>query len=122
MKLQQCHGSDYSAAQYTLWSEMLVAEMHDSLDNPPKVPMLRLKRVCGRSSKCSNDLKAALTGMTNSIVATFSLQIPAHPSGSGINSNSPGLATQPKRLGYFNHFLGCLSFPFSGSRFDLLCA
>ena len=103
--------------QYTLWLEMLVAEMHDSLDNPPKVPMLRLKRVCGRSSKCSNDLKAALTGMANSIVATFSHQMPVHPSGSGINSNSPGLATQPKNTGYFNHFyrLSQLSF----SRFKI---
>ena len=99
-----------------------MAEMHDSLDNPRKVPMLRLKRVCGRSSKCSNDLKAALTGMANSIVATFSRQMPVHPSGSGINSNSPGLATQPKNtLVTLTTFIGCLSFPFPGSRFDLLC-
>ena len=93
---------------------MLVAEMHDSFDNPPKVPMLRLKRVCGRSSKCSNDLKAALTGMTNSIVATFSREILVHSSGSGINSNSPGLATQPKHLGYFNHIFRLSQLSFSG--------
>ena len=33
-RLQQEHGSDYSADQYTLWAEMLVGETHDSFDSP----------------------------------------------------------------------------------------
>jgi len=53
---------------------MHVAETHDSLENPPKVLMFRLKRVYGRSSTLSSDLKAALTGMANSIVAAFSIK------------------------------------------------
>lgn len=63
VKLQQNHGSNYSTVQYTLWTEMLVGETHDSLDNPSEVPMFELKRVHGKSSTCSSDLNAALTGM-----------------------------------------------------------
>ena len=94
VKLQQRHGSDYSAVQYTLWAEMLVGETHDSLDNPPDVPMFGLKRVRGRSSTCSSDLNATLTGMANSIVTALSPQVPVCPSGSGINSNSPSKSVE----------------------------
>ena len=70
-----------------------MGETHDSLDNPPDVPMFGLKRVCGRST-CSSDLNAALTGMANSIVTVLSPQVPVCPSGSGINSNSPSKSVE----------------------------
>ena len=44
VRLQQHHGSNYSAVQYTLWAEMLVGETHDSLDNPSEVPMFELSK------------------------------------------------------------------------------
>ena len=46
-------------------------------------------RSSGRSSTCSSDLNAAVTGMANSIITALSPQVPVCPSGSGINSNSP---------------------------------
>lgn len=48
---------------------MLVGETHDSIDDPPKVPMFGGKQACGRSSTCGSDLNAGLTGMANSTVA-----------------------------------------------------
>ena len=68
---------------------MLVYETHHSLDNPAEMPMFGLKKVCGKSTTCSSDLNAALTGMANSIVTALSPQMPVCPGGSGINSNSP---------------------------------
>ena len=76
VKEQQHHGADCSAVQYTLWAEMLVCETHHSLDNPAEVPMFGVKTVCGKSTTCSSDLNATLTGMANSIVTALFPQMP----------------------------------------------
>lgn len=88
-KLQQQHGSDYSAVQYSLWAEMLVGETHDSLDSPPDVPMFGMKRVRGRASTSTSDLNAALTGMADRIVTALSPRAAPLPTSSYTNSNSP---------------------------------
>ena len=68
-KLQQIHGADYSALQYTLWAEMIVGETHESFDSPPQVPMFGMKRVRGRQSL---DLNSTLMGVADKIVGALS--------------------------------------------------
>lgn len=65
---------------------MLVGETHNSLDNPPDVPMFGGKRAHGGSSTCGSDQNAGLTGMANSTVAALSPQVPVQPISSGTKS------------------------------------
>ena len=86
-RLQQQHGSDYSAVQYTLWAEMLVGETHDNFDSLPQVPMFGMKRARGRcSTTCNGDLNAALVGVADKIVSALSPQ-PTSSSSSPTSKN-----------------------------------
>lgn len=52
VQLRKKHGSTYTAVQYTLWAEMLVGgDRHDSMDEPPAVPMFGAARPCGKTSR-----------------------------------------------------------------------
>lgn len=71
-----------------------MGETHDSLENPPEVPMFGVKHVRGRSSSCSSDLNPVLTGIADSIVTALASQVPVHPQSSGTSSNSPSKSAE----------------------------
>ena len=39
-QLKRRHGDEYSGPQLRLWAHMFVANTHDDLDHPPKVPLI----------------------------------------------------------------------------------
>ena len=62
--LQAKHGSKFNTMQYTFWAESILAQTHDSIDEPPDSPLSGL----GKSQRSnSTQLTEAFSGLANSI-------------------------------------------------------
>ena len=69
-QLPENHGSKYSNVQYALWAEMIVGGTHESVDEPPPVPMFGAQ---GHRSKSSGgNLSEALTDVASRIANALS--------------------------------------------------
>lgn len=86
--LQTKHGSKFNAMQYTFWAEAILAQTHDSMDEPPNSPLFGV----GKSRRSSStSLNEAFTGLANSISDAMKHNIVATPT-SASSTNSPGKA------------------------------
>lgn len=62
--------SKYSSTQYALWAEMIVGGTHESMDEPPPVPMFGSHCPCGRPT--TGNLAEALTDVADKIASALS--------------------------------------------------
>ena len=63
--LQAKHGSKFNAMQYTFWAESILAQTHDSIDEPPNSPLFGL----GKSRQSNSmQLTEAFSSLANSIL------------------------------------------------------
>ena len=86
--LQTKHGSKYNAMQYTFWAEAIIAQTHDSTDEPPNTPLFSV----GRSRRSgSTSLNEAFSGLANSISDAMKHNMVATPTMVS-TTNSPGKA------------------------------
>ena len=82
--LQTKHGSKFNGMQYTFWAEAIIAQTHDSTDEPPNSPLFSV----GRSRRSgSTSLNEAFTGLANSIS-----DVMKHKTTTASANNSPGKA------------------------------
>ena len=79
-QLREKHGPQFSGVQYALWAETIVAGTHESLEEPPPVPMFGAQRPRGHS-RGSDNLTDALTVMADKLATA--LTQPSNPSSSG---------------------------------------
>lgn len=82
-RIREKHGPSYSGTQYSLWAEMIVAGSHESMEEPPHVPMFGSNRPRGRSNRFEETLCDAAGKIANALS-------PAPSS----NSNSPSKSTE----------------------------
>ena len=61
--LQAKHGPKYNAMQYTFWAEAMLAQTHDSTDEPPSSPLFN----SGKSRRSGSSLTEEFSGLANSI-------------------------------------------------------
>ena len=86
--LQTKHGSKYNAMQYTFGAEAIIAQTHDSTDEPPNSPLFSV----GRSRRSgSTSLNEAFNGLANSISDAMKHSMVATPTMAS-TTNSPGKA------------------------------
>ena len=83
-QLREKHESQFSGVQYALWAETIVAGTHESLEEPPPVPMFGAQRPRGHS-RGSGNLTDALTVMADKLATA--LTQPNNPSASGTISS-----------------------------------
>ena len=101
-QLREKHGSQFSGVQYALWAETIVAGTHESLEEPPPVPMFGAQRPRGHNRSSGNltdalsvmadKLATALTQPSNSSTLTSSTL--SSPSSSSSNYCSPSKSAE----------------------------
>ena len=89
--LNEKHGSNYTPMQYRIWSELHANGMHTDLDKPPNnsmfkraganTPSTKKKQSDSTSPKMAQALTQAATQVSSAIVAAFTPQSAAVPSG-----------------------------------------
>ena len=75
-KLEQRHGTKFNSCQYRLWAEMVFSGIHESMEEPPQVPMFgaQRKRASPRGGSPDGNLSNALTGVAAAIRDVLSPQ------------------------------------------------
>lgn len=91
-QLRENHGSRYSGVQYALWAETIVAGTHESLEEPPPVPMFGAQRPHG-NSRSSGNLTEAFTVMADKLTTAFTAQ----PRNSALSSPSSSSYSSPSK-------------------------
>ena len=81
--LKENHGKSFTAMQYRIWAEMIVGDLHDSIDDPPNTSMFSRAGNSGNKKKLKNSLTEALT-----VVATKLSSSPS-PTRSRTSGGSP---------------------------------
>ena len=76
-------GSDYTAAQYRLWANMIQVGTHRDYDNPPRAPMF------GFNSKSSKSTGSSLSEAVSSVAEGFMRALKTPVGSSSPRSSSP---------------------------------
>ncbi len=90
-ELRSKHGDDYTGPQYRVWSRMIVNKIHDSLEEPPNIPIITGEIPRGKRKKtCSSDsISEALIGAAAAVTKYLATD------GSGNQTPSP--STPPRK-------------------------
>ena len=67
LQLKDKHGSNYSGPQLRLWARMIIAKTHDSVENPPNVPMIIGFKNRQRTDNFSDAMSSAATAFAKAL-------------------------------------------------------
>jgi len=108
--LMKKHGDDYDTPRLRLWARMIIANLHDSLEEPPNIPAFHSLVKKAKRESLSNAFSGAAVAFANALNrngssnSTQSSGTPnctfntSHTSSIFPNSMSPGKAAQLRKM------------------------